>query len=178
MKVIITGFMGCGKTQVARELARHLNLEMVDLDESITNRVGRSPAQLIVEDGEGTFRWIESEALRGLLEAEGERVIALGGGAWIQARNRDMIRHHRGLSIWLDAPFEICWARIEASGDDRPLGKTREQAQALFNVRRPAYYLADVQIQVRASDNLADLVDRITEVSGLTRLNPASPETS
>ena len=175
MKLIITGFMGCGKTQVARELARRLNLEMVDLDESITSRVGRSPAQLIVEDGEAAFRTIESEVLRGLLETEGEGVIALGGGAWIQETNRARIRQHGCLSVWLDAPFEICWARIEASEDVRPLGKTREQAQALYNLRRPIYQLADVHIQVNATDKLADLVDRI---SGFARLNPANPEKS
>ena len=165
MKLIITGFMGCGKTQVARELARRLNLEMVDLDESITNRVGRSPAQLIVDDGEAAFRSIESEVLRGLLETEGEGVIALGGGAWIQETNRELIRQYGCLSVWLDAPFEICWARIEASGDERPLGKTREQAQALYNLRRPIYQLADVHIQVMADDNLTGLVDRITRFS-------------
>jgi len=162
MKLIITGFMGCGKTQVARELARRLDLEMVDLDERITELEGRSPAQLIVEDGEAAFRSIESEVLRSLLETEGEGVIALGGGAWIQATNRELIQEYSGLTIWLDAPFEVCWARIEASGDDRPLGKTREQAQALFDRRRPIYQLADIHIPVAAGEDLADLVDRIT----------------
>jgi len=174
MKLIITGFMGCGKTQVARELARRLNLEMVDLDETITELEGRSPAQLIVEEGEPAFRTIESNALRKLLEADAVGVIALGGGAWIEETNRELIARYSYLSVWLDAPFEICWARIEASGDDRPLGKTREQAQALFDHRRPIYQLADVHIPATAED-LAGLVDRIT---GFARLNPANPETS
>ena len=169
MKLIITGFMGCGKTLVARELARRLNLEMVDLDESIIKHEGRSPAQLIVEDGEAAFRSIESEVLRGLLETEGEGVIALGGGAWIQERNRNLIHEYGCLSIWLDAPFEVCWARIETSGDDRPLGKTREQAQALFDRRRPIYQLADLHSRVTGEDRLEDLVDRITRFSGFTR---------
>ena len=164
MKLIITGFMGCGKTQVARELARRLNLEMIDLDESISNREGRSPAQLIVEDGEAAFRSIESEVLRGLLETEGEGVIALGGGAWIQAINRELIQQNGGTTVWLDAPFEICWARIEASEDVRPLGKTREQAQALFHRRRPIYQLADIHIPVTAEDDPASLVDRICRI--------------
>lgn len=178
MKLIITGFMGCGKTQVARELARRLNLEMVDLDESITNRVGRSPAQLIVDDGEAAFRSIESEVLRGLLEIQGEGVIALGGGAWIQERNRELIARYGYLSVWLDAPFEICWERIEASGDERPLGRTREQAQALFDRRRAIYQLTEIHIPVMAADGLEEVVDKITGFTGFARLNPANPETS
>lgn len=171
MKVIITGFMGCGKTRVARELARRLDLEMIDLDERITEREGRSPAQLIVEDGETAFRAVESDVLRELLKAKKTAVIALGGGAWIQEANRELIRQDDCLSVWLDAPFEICWARIEASGDQRPLGRTREQAQALYDLRRPIYQLADIHITVGIED-VEDLVARITGFAGL---NPANP---
>lgn len=160
--------MGCGKTHVARELARRLNLNMMDLDDFITESEGRSPAQLIVEDGEPAFRAIESEVLRGLLETKAEGVIALGGGAWIQEGNRKLIHQYEWLSVWLDAPFEICWARIEASGEDRPLGKTREQAQSLFDHRRPIYELADVHIVV-AGDSVNDLVDKIAGFTGFAR---------
>ena len=164
MKLIITGFMGCGKTQVARELARRLNLEMIDLDERITELEGRSPAQLIVEEGEPAFRTIESNALRELLEVNAAGVVALGGGAWIEETNRELIQQYGCLSVWLDAPFEICWERIEASGEHRPLGRTREQAQALFDRRRPIYQLADIHIPVTAEDDPASLVDRICRI--------------
>lgn len=147
MKIVITGFMGSGKTLVARKLARHLKLTMIDLDEKITEKEGRSPAQLIVEEGEAAFRLIESAVLRELLEADAAHIIALGGGAWIQKTNRDLIKEYDYLSIWLDAPFEVCWARIEASGEDRPLGKTKEQAKALYDQRRPIYQLADIRIE-------------------------------
>src|SRR5215210_9074893 len=153
MKIIITGFMGCGKTRVARELARRLDLELVDLDERITQNEGRSPAQLILEDGEPSFRIIESNTLRELLQKEGAAVIALGGGAWIEETNRDLINQFGCLSVWLDTPFEVCWSRIEASDDVRPLGKTREQAQTLYDRRRPIYELANIRIQIEA-DNL------------------------
>lgn len=146
MKVVITGFMGSGKTMVARELARRLNLEIVDLDERITESQGKSPAQLIVEEGEEAFRVTESEVLRELLAADTARVIALGGGAWIQEVNRNLLDNYGYVSVWLDVPFEVCWARIEASGDDRPLGKTKEQAQALYDRRRPIYQLAHVHV--------------------------------
>ena len=147
MKVIITGFMGCGKTRVARELARRLNLEMIDLDERITEREGRTPAQLIVADGEPAFRAIESDVLRELLTTDAASVIALGGGAWIQETNRDLIKQYGYSTVWLDVPFDVCWERIEASGEDRPLGKTRQQAHALYDSRRPIYELADIHIK-------------------------------
>ena len=163
MRIVITGFMGSGKTSVARELARRLDLAMVDLDERITEREGRSAAQLIIDEGEKVFRAIESKVLRELLEDDTARVIALGGGAWIEEENRNLINQHGCLSVWLDVPFEVCWSRIEASGDDRPLGRTREQAQALYDRRRSVYKLAKLHIQ-NSDEDLEALI------SGLTRL--------
>lgn len=156
MRIVITGFMGCGKTRVARVLAQHLNLDIFDLDEEITMRKGRSPAQIIVDEGEEAFRLIESEVLRELLATDSARVIALGGGAWIEETNRELIREHGYSSIWLDVPFAVCWSRIEASSEERPLGRTREQAQALYDRRKPIYGLAEIRIPV-TTDN-ADLI--------------------
>jgi shikimate kinase len=161
MKIVITGFMGSGKTRLARELARRLNLEMVDLDDRVTEREGRSPAQLIVEEGEEAFRLIESDVLRELLETDGTCVIALGGGAWIVDANRQLIDEHDCLTVWLDVPFGLCWARIETSGEDRPLGRTREQAKALFFRRRPIYQLAKIRVEVKGEVDLDSLIASI-----------------
>jgi shikimate kinase len=152
--------MGCGKTKVARELAGQLKVAMIDLDNQVTKRVGRSPAQLIVEEGEAAFRVIETDTLRHLLGIGEARVIALGGGAWIQERNRQLLDEYRCLSLWLDVPFEICWTRIAASQEDRPLGRTREQALLLYEQRRPVYELAKVHIRIR-EENPPDLVSQI-----------------
>ena len=161
MKIIITGFMGSGKTRLARELARRLSLEMIDLDDRVTEREGRSPAQLIVDEGEEAFRLIESDVLRELLETNGAGVIALGGGAWIVDANRQLIHGYDCLTIWLDVPFEVCWARIEASDDDRPLGRTREQAQTLYDRRRPVYQLAKIHVEVTGDVDLDSLIARL-----------------
>lgn len=161
MKIVITGFMGSGKTRLARELARRLNLEMIDLDDRVTEREGRSPAQLIVDEGEEAFRVIESDVLRELLETGGAGVIALGGGAWIVDANRQLIDEYHCLSVWLDAPFGLCWARIEMSSDDRPLGRTRAQAKALFDHRRPVYQLAKIHVQVTGEVDLDSLLAQI-----------------
>jgi shikimate kinase len=159
--IVITGFMGCGKSKVARELARRRSVVMVDLDDWIIARVGRSPAQLINEDGERAFRTIETKALRELLQRGGAGVIALGGGAWIEDANRRLIEHYRCITVWLDTPFEICWERIAASEEDRPLGKTREEAEARYQRRRPIYELARIHIPVSADETPNELVDRI-----------------
>ena len=159
--VVITGFMGCGKSGVARELARRLQVSMVDLDEKITQREGRTPAQLIVDNGEPAFRAIESDVLGELLKERPISVIALGGGAWIDEANRALIQQYGCRSVWLDAPFELCWSRITASGDDRPLGKTRAQAQTLYDARRTTYQLASIHVKVLAGESLAVLAARI-----------------
>ena len=159
MKIVITGFMGCGKTRIARRLAERLNLEFVDLDDYIKARHGRSPAQLINEEGEAAFRAIESKALLEALKEKPAGVIALGGGAWIKRKNRNLIDEYNCVSIWLDVPFEICWHRIQASGDERPLAKTRQQARALYERRRPVYKLARIHAEVPV--NLDELIGRL-----------------
>jgi shikimate kinase len=159
--VVITGFMGCGKSKVARELAERLNTTMVDLDERITARTGRTPAQLIDEDGERIFRTIETDTLRDVLESHEAGVIALGGGAWIEQANRELIEQYGCASVWLNVPFEVCWARIEYAAEDRPLGRTKNEAAALYERRRPIYQLATTHIQVTGNEEVDDLISVI-----------------
>ena len=159
--IVITGFMGCGKSNVARELARRLDVPMIDLDDRITAREGRTPAELITEDGEPAFRSIETNTLHELLQTGEDGVVALGGGAWIESANRDLIDSYGCLSVWLDTPFAICWQRISASTDERPLGKTIEQAEARYNLRRPVYSLARIHIPVTGSESVDQLVSHI-----------------
>lgn len=167
LPIVITGFMGCGKSKVARELARRFNVLFIDLDEKITQREGRSPAQLIVEDGERAFRAIESNTLREVLDTKTAGVIALGGGAWIEERNRAAIDSGKCVTVWLDVPFEICWSRIETSAEDRPLGRTKSQALELYERRRPIYELAKIHIAVEGHESIDTLVTQIIVNHGL-----------
>ena len=130
-RIITTGIA------VAEALAQRLGCAMVDLDSFITDREGRSPAEIIVQDSEPSFREIETQALKVVLEENVARVIALGGGAWMIEANRALVAQHDCLSVWLDAPFELCWERIKSSGATRPLAPDRESAQALYDSRRP-----------------------------------------
>ncbi len=159
--IVIIGFMGCGKTAVARALGRRLNLPMADLDAVIAKRHGRTAAQLIREDGEPAFRAIETKALRQLLDSGTRGVISLGGGAWITQANRSLIDRYSCVSVWLDTPFDLCWQRIEASQEDRPLGRTREQAKQLYHERQPVYQQAKVHLPLQAQETLDSIVTRL-----------------
>src|SRR6266404_2795241 len=153
-RFVILGFMGCGKTTVATELARHLECKFIDLDSFITKSQGRSPAEIIEKDGEAAFRQTESLALTEVLKDREARVIALGGGTWTIPANRTLIALYNCLTVWLDAPFEICWQRIIDSGNTvRPLAPDRETAKARYHSRRDDYALAARQISVNETDS-------------------------
>ena len=147
-KIVITGFMGSGKTSVARALAELLGGEMFDLDEAIAAAEGRSASEIIAEDGEPRFRELEQQTLSNLLQAPGEQVVALGGGAWISETNRQLVTKQRAISVWLDAPFNLCWKRIAAAADQRPLAPNESAAFKLFSERTSCYELADLRVAV------------------------------
>lgn len=161
-RIVIVGFMGSGKTTVARALARQLACDMIDLDSFITNREGRSPAEIIEQDGEPAFRLVETNALRDVLKQDDVRVIALGGGAWTIAVNRALVEQGKCLSVWLDVPFALCWRRITAKGKaSRPLAPDRRRARALYESRRASYALAQLRIEASAGEGLAKMLSEI-----------------
>ena len=164
-RIIIVGFMGCGKTTVGRALAQELGCKMIDLDSFITKREGRTPAKIIEEDGEPAFREIETPSLRDALKMDDARVIALGGGAWTIEANRALAGQHDCLSVWLDAPFELCWERITSSGDTRPLASDRESALKLYDSRRSGYQLAKLRVAQDRASATHELVSAILKAA-------------
>jgi shikimate kinase len=161
--VVITGFMGAGKTTVAGALAERLGRRALDLDEFIAGREGRTAQTIIDEDGEQRFRELETEALREALETDAG-VIALGGGTWTIERNRALVAEHTVLTVWLDAPFELCWERIESGVQTRPLARERGKAQRLYHERRAHYSQARLRLKVKdgmSARQLAELIVRV-----------------
>ena len=154
-RILLTGFMASGKTAVAEALARQLDCEMLDLDQFITARDGRSIQTIIDEDGEARFREMEESVLREALESSTARIIALGGGTWISPQNRALIAAHHGFTVWLDAPFELCWQRIIRDHDDtRPLARDKKQAGCLYEERRALYKLAALRVQINEEEDV------------------------
>jgi shikimate kinase len=147
-RVAVAGFMAAGKTTTARELARILSCAFIDLDELVTEREGRTPQELIDAEGEARFRELETDALRAALARSDAFVIALGGGTWTLERNRALVRAADCHAVWLDAPFELCWDRIErdASLLARPLARDRDAARRLYDERLASYHLAQLHL--------------------------------
>ena len=162
-QIVIVGFMGTGKTTVARELGRRLNCIAVDLDELITRHEGRTPNEIIEQDGENKFREIETQRLGEVLNDGPARIVAAGGGAWTIAENRQLIAEHEAITVWLDAPFELCWKRIEAGAEVRPLARSREPAERLFSERRPVYERADARVVVSENENAEEIATRVAD---------------
>ena len=154
-RVVLTGFMGAGKSTVAAALARRLNCRAFDLDEIISQHERQSVPALINGAGEEQFRATETRFLRIVLENKTASIIALGGGAWMLERNRALLKEHDCLTVWLDAPFELCWQRISSAKDERPLARDRQSARRLYDERRPLYELADLRISA-SDDKSAD----------------------
>lgn len=163
-QIVIIGFMGTGKTTVAYELARKLNCRATDLDNLITQRETRGPKEIIEQDGEEAFRRIETDMLHEVLSEASARVLALGGGAWTIAENRKMITEHKAFTVWLDAPFELCWKRIEGGREARPLARSREMAQTLYLARRPIYALADARVPVFENESAEETATKVAHL--------------
>jgi shikimate kinase len=163
--IVIAGFMGSGKTTVAKAVAQLLDCVAVDLDEFIEHNEHRSAKVIINEDGEERFREIETHHLRNLLGLGPRQVIALGGGAWIPERNRELIRAQGSLTVWLDAPFELCWQRIAASAGERPLAPSMQQAQLLYEQRRSIYELASLHVVADGKTDLLELATQVVEAA-------------
>lgn len=156
--------MGTGKTTVALELGHKLNCLALDLDQLIFRNERRIPKEIIEQDGEERFREIETQLLSEVLLAKPARVISVGGGAWGTAENRKLIAEHGALTVWLDAPFELCWERIEVDQEARPLARSREMAQRLYRERRPIYELANLRISISNNDSAEAIATRVANL--------------
>jgi shikimate kinase len=145
--VILTGFMGSGKSSVGKVLARQLSCSFVDLDSEIVSAAGCSINEIFSRDGETVFRILESEQLQKILSEDLEGVIATGGGVVIAEKNRKRMRD-RGIIVNLKVTLEQVMTRLHGCSN-RPLllgENVPERVKALMDAREHFYADADIQI--------------------------------
>lgn len=162
--IAITGFMASGKTTVARALATSLDCRFIDLDELIAAQQEKTIREIIEANGEDHFRRLETEALAEALLESKTQVIALGGGTWTIAENRGLLHDQNACVVWLDAPFELCWKRIQAGDKGRPLAPSHEIAEKIYRERRPVYELAEMRLEVFESKSAKECADEISSL--------------
>ena len=135
MAKVLLGFMGSGKTTIAR----NLDSDFVDMDALLEDRLGMPIARFFEEKGEAAFRQLEEEVLADLLKTD--KVISTGGGIVISPRNRALLKQNTD-NIYLKADFETLYQRISADKDNqRPLflKNSKEDLAVIFNERQAWY---------------------------------------
>ena len=159
----MTGFMGVGKSSVARHLAQILRCERIDLDAFIEKSTRRTIADIITNDGEPAYRVIETENLTRVLNESESRILSLGGGTWTIPCNRDLIVANGVVTVWLESTFEHCWTNISKSRKERPLAKNKGEAKKLFESRQSIYCLADWHFIIRPEFTSYEIAAQIAE---------------
>ena len=146
--VYLTGFMGSGKTTVARFLAEKMKWHFVDTDHRVEARSGSTIAEIFAGDGEPAFRELESRAVAAI-SREGQLVVALGGGALKNERNRENV-FASGVVVYLKTGVDSILERV--AGSDRPLLKgaegpeRRKRIEDLLKERAPQYESAHLTV--------------------------------
>jgi shikimate kinase len=156
-KIYLVGFMGAGKSTVARALAKRLDWRVEDVDAQIEQRERSDISTIFRTKGEPYFRSVERQALLDARLLRGT-VVATGGGTFVDARNRDLMLQD-GVVVWLDVPFRTVLDRVPHDGR-RPRAADRASLEALFQQRRAAYALAHVRIDASrgSADTVVDLI--------------------
>ena len=160
-KLYLVGFMGAGKTTVARALGRRIGWRAEDIDHRIEARERSTVSAIFSREGEAYFRQAERAVLQELLP-ERNVVVATGGGTFVDPDNRELMLND-GAVAWLDIPLTRVVDRVPADGR-RPLASDRVQMQPLYDRRQAAYTLAHTRVD--ASKPVDEVVERLLEWIG------------
>ena len=157
----LVGFMASGKSTIGDHLADELGWTFFDIDKDIEEQERRTVADIFSQQGEAAFREIETQMIRKRIfhvQCGCPCVFALGGGAFAQPRNWELIENN-GVTIWLDCTLERVRRRL---GDDttRPLARDQNGLAKLYADRRPLYSRADFRVEIE-SDDVKEVVQHI-----------------
>jgi shikimate kinase len=167
--IALIGFMGTGKTAVARLLAQRLDKKLVEIDSLIEKRAGKPIADIFRDDGETAFRQLEIEATR-QVAGNKNQVIACGGGVVLNRINIDRLKEE-AVVVYLTASPDVIRQRVSSDGDIRPLLATNDKAatiRQMLDFRQPFYErAADIKIDTSELDvevTAEMIIDRLKEL--------------
>src|ERR1039458_3939959 len=169
MRIVVLGFMGCGKSTTGAALAERLGLEFADLDQEIESEIGSPVPEIFKNKGEDQFRKLEQDALIELMKRE-NIVIAVGGGAPCFFNNMDLINKN-AVSVYLKMSVESLFGRLVKERIHRPLISEFNQKELkkfisdCLLTREPYYNKADYKVKAKDIE-IGTLADRKRGVSG------------
>lgn len=159
-KIILLGYMGCGKSTIAKTLAKINGQPFVDLDAYIEKKADLSINAIFEQHGEIKFRKMEHEAFVELLNAPGQMIIGLGGGTPCYANNHELLKRDDVVSIYLKASIETLFNRLVVNKSKRPLiaNKNEEEMKEFIAVHlfERSFYYNQAQHKVTVDDKTVD----------------------
>lgn len=171
--ILLTGYMGAGKSTVGRHLASALGYRFIDTDRELVKRFGKSISKVFEQDGEGAFRQAEEGLLKEFLTAEHGWVISTGGGT-LASQERMELAQDIGVVVYLEADIDMLFERVIFSPKDRPMINVPNAEQVFkqrFKQREPFYTQANITVhsderQPRAVvDNIVTALTKMTVIS-------------
>lgn len=163
--LILIGFMGAGKTSVGKLLSQSIDWPFVDIDRQIENEAGCSIVEIFRLKGEEYFRRLEKDIVDRVCITPG-KVIALGGGAFLDPENKEACLSGGNKVIFLNASWNFIRQRLEIMKKSRPLlvGKSEEEVRELYNQRQNVYKQAHLEVFVDDFKSFSDVAEHIVKV--------------
>ena len=161
-KIILLGYMGCGKSTIANKLSKNIGIPFVDLDIKIEEKVNLSINAIFEKHGEIYFRKLEHEVFIELLNSPEQLIIGLGGGTPCYANNHELLKADNVVSIYLKASIETLFSRLSANKSKRPLiaNKSDEEMKEFIAMHlfERSFYYNQAQYKVNVDDKTIDEV--------------------
>jgi len=168
-KIILLGYMGSGKSTIAKSLAAKVGLPHLDLDEIIEKRENTTLKKLFANKGELYFRKVEHEVLSELMNNKNSFILSLGGGTPCYANNHETVKGENKESIYLSASIDTLYARLHNENENRPLiaNKSEDEMKEFIakNLFDRSYYYNQAKYKV-AIDNkpVGEIVSEIEKL--------------
>lgn len=164
MNIVLTGYMGSGKTAVGKRLAEISELHFTDSDSFIEDKCGMKISEIFAASGEEYFRKVESDVIKTLSEGDG-MVISTGGGVVLNTENIANLRTN-GVIVNLEPEESVIRERLGADDGTRPLIKDSSMTEILerFAARKPYYDNCDVKIKVTLDKGIEETAEEVLKI--------------
>ena len=161
-KIILLGYMGCGKSTIANELAERIHIPFVDLDKKIEEKENLSISSIFEKHGEIYFRKLEHQVFTELLNSPEILIIGLGGGTPCYANNHELLKEEGIISIYLRASIDTLFDRLSPNKSKRPLIANKNDSEMkefiAMHLFERSFYYNQAQYKVTVDDKSIDSV--------------------